>query len=1186
MAALSRWVFRAIVIILLFALEQHPLEAQHFLFRQFGHPEGLKNLAIRCLLQSREGFLWVGTEDGVYRFDGKEFTAFTTSQGLPSNWIETLSQSADGTIWIGTSAGTITFRNGVLEPLRQDPPIVYHSQSIAQAQDGAVYIASTGGLQAAKWSGAFWKIEPVAVAPQRLTLTVYTEGSAVWFTSQDALWKLDKGVLRRFSEGQGLPNDEEWSGIAKDNKGDLYVRSHNSLRVLHPGKDKFQLVPGLPSDNWSDELSLDAAGNLVIPTDEGLMRPDGALWAGPRNGLPDDPACCVVIDNEGQPWIGTATQGVYFWAGARGWEGYNEQDGLASHIVNAVQRDLTGTLWVGTRRSLHRMIGSQLSLVFKSGWASQIRAIRSTPDGTLWVATLDNGLAAVNPKTSRARLMDVNDGFTGQRIVGMDVIRRQLWVYTRQGVFVADFPKPVKHGRAKPWHFHRWTSLEAFAPKTRENSVYKVSFDGRGNLWAATLDGLFVRDNGVWHRFSWRDRLLEDAIALLTVDRQDRIWIGYSSDLGVSRLTYKDGRITVEQFNRRKALTSNVVNFLESDARGWVWVGTDSGVDVWQPKGWRHYDTEDGLIGSNSDFNAFFADRDGSVWIGTNRGLSHFDPSKEVPSKIEPAVALTDLQVNGKPIYGALAGSQSPGLVLAPGSTVKLLFSVPSFRERQHARFRYRLLGLDSSWIDEQDGDAIFPNLSYGDYRFEVKAYHPMRGWVTAPIELSFKVAPRWWQTYWAFGSAALLLGLLLVMAWRFRLGALTRQKNILAKAVMSRTAEILEEKALVESQRQRIEELFTESQRISKWKDQFLANISQEFRTPLHGVLGMTGLALATRLSREQREYLQAAERSVRSLLRLLTDILDFSKLQAGKLVLNETPFPLVSCVTKATQAFETLSRQKGLDFRVHLSDDLPRTVIGESGRLQQVLSKLISNAIKFTSEGRIHVLVYREPGYDLSDRIQFTVRDTGEGIPQEKWPTIFEPFTEADSSSSQRFGGTGLGLAICSRLIEQMGGTLLLNSKVGEGTTFTFSIPLPEFVEEPSTVIAAVTSSNAQSLRVLLVEDSEAVPKLSVQGLENEGYSVVCVSRGMDALELLGWTNFDFVLMDLRMPGLDGLEVTREIRRREKGGRRTPVIILATSSSISEQENVMQAGADAYLVKPVPAGELRRLLQESIVR
>jgi CheY-like chemotaxis protein len=159
-------------------------------------------------------------------------------------------------------------------------------------------------------------------------------------------------------------------------------------------------------------------------------------------------------------------------------------------------------------------------------------------------------------------------------------------------------------------------------------------------------------------------------------------------------------------------------------------------------------------------------------------------------------------------------------------------------------------------------------------------------------------------------------------------------------------------------------------------------------------------------------------------------------------------------------------------------------------------------------------------------------------------------------------------------------------LNSKVGEGTTFTFSIPLPEFVEEPSTMVAAVTSSNTQSLRVLLVEDSEAVPKLSVQGLENEGYSVVCVSRGMDALELLGWTNFDFVLMDLRMPGLDGLEVTREIRRREKGGRRTPVIILATSSSISEQEKVMQAGADAYLVKPVPAGELRRLLQESIVR
>ena len=1181
MVVLSRWVFRAIVLILLIALEQHPLEAQHFLFRQFAQPEGLKNLAIRCLLQGRDGFLWVGTEDGVYRFDGKDFTAFTTAQGLPSNWVESLSQSTDGTVWIGTSAGIITFRNGVLQPLRQDPPIVYHSQSIASAADGTVYLASTEGLLAAKWGGEFWKIEPVAAAPRKLTLTVYPDGSAVWFTSQDSLWKLDRGQLQQFSAKQGLPNDEDWAGIARDKKGDLYVRSHNSLRVMRSGKAKFQLVPGLPSDNWSDELSLDSAGSLVVPTDDGLMRANGALWASPQNGLPDDPACCVVTDREGQPWIGTATQGVYLWAGSRGWESYSEQDGLASHIVSAIQRDTQGALWVGTRRSIHRLRGSHLSLVFKAGWASQIRAIRATPDGTTWVATLDNGLAAVNTKTGKARLMDVNDGFIGQRIVGMDVIRNELWVYTRQGVFVADFPKPVKHRRAKSWHFHHWTDLEKFAPKTREDSVYKVCYDGAGRLWVATLEGLFVRDAGVWRRFSWKDRLLEDAMALLTVDRAGHIWVGYSSDLGVSRLTYKNGKISVEQFNRKNALTSNVVNFIESDSRGWVWVGTDSGVDVWRPKGWSHYDTEDGLIGSNTGFNSFFADRDGSVWIGTNRGLSHFDPSKEVPSQVKPAIALTGLEVNGKPVYGSNWKREFP-----PGATVIVRFSVPSFQERQRARFRYRLVGLDSKWIDDADGDAIFPNLAHGDYRFEVKAYHPLRGWITAPVELSFKVAPLWWQTYWAFGSATLLLLLLGGIAWRFRVGALTRQKNVLAEAVAHRTAEIHKEKAVVELQRQRIEELFTESQRISKWKDQFLANISQEFRTPLHGVLGMTGLALGTRLSSEQREYLLAAEQSVRSLLRLMMDILEFSKLQVGKLRLNEVPFSLPTSVTKATQVFETLSRQKGVDFRVHLAEDLPNMVVGDPERLQQVISKLVSNAVKYTSEGRIHVLVYREPGTDSGDRIQFNVRDTGEGIAQEKWPTIFEPFTDADSSGAARFGGTGLGLAICSRLIDHMQGSLLLNSKLGEGTTFSFSIPLPVFIEQKSETAETAPSVNSQPFRVLLVEDSETFQRLSVRLLEKEGCSVVSVSRGIDALELLSWADFDLVLMDLKMPGLDGIEITREIRRREKGGRRTPVVILASDVSQPQQESAIEAGADAFLLKSVPVDELRRLLQESLAR
>ncbi len=1026
----------------------HALQAQHYLFRQFGQAEGLKDLSILCLAQSRDGFLWAGTENGLFRFDGEAFTRFSTAQGLPGNSIQSVLESDDGTLWVGTSAGVITFRHGVWHSLGQTPPVVYHAEGIAQGPNHTVYLAAgMEGLLQANWDGSFWKIETVIDAPRVLVRTVMWDGVNLWFTGGDSVWRRTGGNLTRYSASEGLPADEDWAGIKRDSSGDIYVRSHKSVRVLRSGSNRFELISATPNGNWSDQLALDSAGKVLIPTDDGFRRPDGSLLAGSKNGLPDDPACCVISDREGQLWVGTESQGIFLWAGARAWEGYNEQDGLTSHIVNAIHRDQTGRLWIGTRRSLEELVGSKIHSFTKARWTSHVRAIRSTPDGSIWVATLDGGLIAVHPETDKLRVMDVAEGFSAQRIVNLDVIGRQLWVYTRQGVFVADFPQPWGDSSSHTWRFHRWTELEDFAPETREHSVYRVLQDKQGRLWAATLAGLFIRDHGKWQRFGTHDRLLEDAVAFMTEDGQDRIWIGYSDDIGISRLAYEGGHLSVEHFTQNNYLTSNVINFLEHDARGWIWVGTDSGVDVWRPGGWHHYDTADGLIGSDTSFNGFFADDDGTVWIGTTQGLAHFDASKESVRSHIPPVALTDVEVNGQRVEAKRLAAPLP-----PRATVKLLFSVLSYRERQHARFRYRLLGLDAEWIDGPNGDAVFPNLGYGSYEFQVKAYHPVRGWMTQPATVSFEIAPFWWQTPWAIGGA--IFGLLLVMVgvWRWRVRALVLQKNALTRAVEQRTGEIRSEKAIVEQQKKQIEDLLTESERINKLKDEFLANVSHEIRTPLHGVLGMTALTLTTPLSEEQREYVDLAEQSARSLLRLLNDILDFSKIQAGKLLLHKTPFSLRDCVGRATGALGIVARRKGLEFKVLLADDLPETVIGDPDRLHQIVSNLANNAIKFTDEGRIHVLVFRDTLSGDPDRIHFSVRDTGPGIPPEKWSLIFEPFRQADGSTTRRFGGTGLGLSICSRLVEQMGGQITLHSEEFVGSTFSFSIPLPEVPQHVS--------------------------------------------------------------------------------------------------------------------------------------
>jgi signal transduction histidine kinase/ligand-binding sensor domain-containing protein/AmiR/NasT family two-component response regulator len=1168
--------------------------AEHYRFRHYGPDEGL-NTAVSRLLQDRTGFLWVGSGDGLFRYDGARFQRFGTEDGLPSASVRSLLETADGTLWVVTGRGLARRRRDSFEIV--DTGVGQEASdfnALGATADGTLYLGFDRGLlmgSIPKDGSAprFSRVESVAREPVN---GIYVEsGGAVWFSSGRRLCRLANGALRVFDQRDGVP-PERWGAIQRDRRGDLWIRGPQHLFVLAAGAQKFEARDrGLPqSSNTILTLALDRDGVMMVSTDQGLARWIGGRWEliGAAQGLESDTVTTVLQDREGSIWIGLWGAGLARWPGNREWTNWTTADGLSNNLVWAIRRDASGAVWTGTDRGLVRLqsvLGPRTWLKKDGLGGDKIKALAIGSDGAVWAGCLPGGVSRVDPVTGLIRTFGSAAGLVDDRVIALYIDREnRLWVSTGEGLFRSTSLGPdLRFERQIP-------------PGTGERTMfYRFLGDRQGRMWVGSVHGLFRWEAGRWTAFSTADGLKSNAVTHITEADDGSIWIAYREPVGLSRMTFSHGGTEIRHFSKKDGLPSDYALFLGQDARRQIWVGTDYGVAVWAGGKWIVYTHEDGLVWDDCAANAFWAEPDGTVWIGTLKGLSRFRPGSGLSPPPAPPAAITSAKF-GKytadpAVFSEVSFRDRDFLVSYSGLT---------FLSEKNVRFRYRLAGLDDGWIETALREAHYSSLPAGEYTFEVEARNGGGPWSPSPATISFRVVPPWWQSWWFRCLAAGgLVGLAGFVVWA-RLRKLSRDRERLEIAVSERTSELELQKDVVERQKHEIEDLLRQAEQVSRLKSEFLANMSHEIRTPMNGVIGMTQLALNTPLSGEQREYITTVQSSAESLLVVINDILDFSKIEAGRMELAHDPFCLRQSVSDALMVFAWKAQEKGLKLTQNVASDVPVAVVGDSDRLRQVLLNLIGNAMKFTERGEIVVTVSLAPSepHDASEvALRFSVRDTGIGIAPQKQAFIFEAFAQADGSARRRRGGTGLGLAICSKLVQLMNGRIWVESSEGVGSTFsfiaTFAAAEPAAaggsILTPSETLPEPMPKASEPLHILLAEDNIVNQKVAQLMIEKMGHSIVVVENGCLVLDVVARQHFDLILMDLQMPQMDGFEATARIREAERkiaasgrGEPHIPIIALTAHAMSGDRDECLRAGMDDYISKPIALQALIGILNQ----